>query len=245
MKRRLIALFACLFMIGMSVPQPAEAQPLIQPIQPVAQLSFPGLGEIQLTPEQKAAVEQLETEIIPQIEALLRPDQLESFKLQLDQGKSFRKAFKSLTLDPDQKTALANLIKSLPKSDAFATLTSDQKRAYFLSHKALFKPTSEEIAERIQTGMEAKGGTIPSIQDIVAKIKASIGAKSSFAPSPEEISEKIKAGMNAKGSYAPSAEEITEKINMGLKKKEMYMPTAEEIGEKITAKMKDLVQPEE
>jgi len=244
MKRRLIALFACLFMLGMSVAQPAFSQPLIQPIQPVAQLSFPGLGEIQLTPEQKAAVEQLETEIIPQIEALLRPDQLEAFKLKIEQGKSFRKAFKSLTLDPDQKTAIADLIKDLPKSDAFATLTPDQKRAYFLSHKALFKPTPEEIAERIQTGAEAKGISIPSIQDIVAKIKASIGAKNSFAPSSEEIGEKIKAGMDAKGIYAPSAEEITEKINMGMKKKEMYMPTAEEISEKITTKMKEIAQPE-
>ncbi|MBW4467739.1 MAG: hypothetical protein KME07_20115 [Pegethrix bostrychoides GSE-TBD4-15B] len=245
MKRLLIALSACFCLLGFSVP-PAESLPLalLSP-QPIAQLSFPGFGSMQLTPEQEAAVNQLETEIIPQIEALLRPDQLAEFNLQVEDGKSFRKAFKSLTLDPDQKKSLAGLIKSLPKSDAFATLTPDQKRAYFLSHKTLFKPTPDEIATRIQAGVEAKGGTIPSIQDIIEKIKTSMSGKSSFAPSSEEIADKIKAGMKDKGIDAPSIEEITEKINMGMKKKEMYMPTPEEIGEKISAKMKLLTDADE
>jgi hypothetical protein len=213
MRRIFLALFACLLVFTLTFSDLALAQPL-------AQLSFPGLNNIQLTPEQKAAVEELETEIIPQIEGLLRPEQLEEFKLQIEDGKSFRKAFKALTLTPEQKNSLAELIKSLPKSDAFASLTPEQKRAYFLNHKTLFVPTPEEIAERIKTGMKAKGGTMPSI---------------------DEITEKIKANMSAKEG-APSAEEIAEKINLGMQKKEMYMPKLQAIGEQITAKLKAFTQ---
>lgn len=236
MKHLLFILFACLTLLVLPFSASASAQPL-------AQFSFPGLNTIQLTPEQKAAVDQLETEIIPQIEEQLRPDQLDAFRLQIEEGKSFRKAFKSLTLAPDQKKSLASLIKTLPKSDAFATLTPDQKRAYFLSHKTLFKPTPEQIAERIKEGAEAKGTGMPSIEAITEKIKAGMSAKG--GPSGEAIAEKIKAGMNAKGSYAPSAEEIAEKINMGMKNKELYRPKLEAIGEKITDAVKSFTQPGE
>ena len=228
MKRLFVALFASLALFTLTFSDLALAQPWTQMAMPqsVAEFSFPGLNSIlnniQLTPEQKAAVDQLETEIIPQIEGLLRPDQLEAFKTQIEEGKSFRKAFKSLTLAPEQKQSLAGLLKTLPASDSFSTLTPDQKRAYFLSHKTLFKPTPTEIADRIKTGADAKGGGMPSL---------------------EAITEKIKAGMGAKGG-APSAEEITEKINMGMKQKELYMPKLEAIGEKIADKVKAFTQPE-
>ncbi|MFM7426644.1 MAG: hypothetical protein ACKO7W_16895 [Elainella sp.] len=235
MIRILVVLFACLVVVAnLFGAGAAQAQPLLQ-------FSFPGLNQIELTPEQRAAVNQLEDEIIPQIESLLRPDQLDDFKAQLDEGKSFRKAFKSLTLTPEQKTALASLIKSLPKSDAFATLTSDQKRAYFLSRKSLFKPTAEEIVAKIKAGGKEEGG-MPSLEEITEKIKAGMKAKETYAPSAEVISEKIKAGMKAKGSFAPSAEEIGEKINAGMKRKEMYMPNLDEIGSKIGEKMKALTE---
>ncbi len=236
MTRIFVVLFACLVVMANLIGAgPAQAQPLLQ-------FSFPGLNQIQLTPEQRAAVDQLEDEIIPQIESLLRPDQLDDFKTQLDDGKSFRKAFKSLSLTPEQKTALAGLIKSLPKSDAFATLTPDQKRTYFLSRKSLFKPTPEEIAEKIKVGAKDAEAGMPSIEEITEKIRAGMKAKETYAPSAEAINDKIKAGMKAKGEFAPSAEEIGEKINAGMKRKEMYMPDLKEIGSQIGEKMKALTE---
>ncbi len=232
MKRLCIALLSCLVMVTLSFSDLAQAYPL-------AQFPFPGSSGIQLTPEQKTAIDQLETEIIPQIEEVLKPEQIEEFEQQLEEGKSFRKAFKKLTLAPDQKNALAEVIKSLPKNDAFAMLTPDQKRAYFLNHKALFIPTSADIAEQIAASIETEAGAMPSVEEITEKIKAGMSAKEGFKPSSEEIVERIKAGMEAKGL---SSEEITEKINLGMKKKEMYMPTLDDISAKISAKLKAWTQ---
>ncbi|MGV0027613.1 hypothetical protein [Phormidesmis priestleyi] len=58
-----------------------------------------------------------------------------------------RKALKSLTLSPQQKTQLATVFESLPKKEIFAAMTPEQKQAFFAKKQEFFKPTPEEIAE--------------------------------------------------------------------------------------------------
>ena len=75
----------------------------------------------------------------------------------MGEGTAFRKAFKSLTLTPEQKTQLKAVFKDLPKKDAFASLTPEQKKELFLKKKQMFMPTPEEITEKINAGMKSKG----------------------------------------------------------------------------------------
>jgi len=124
-------------------------------------------------------LKQLETEILPQIESVLTPEQQEEFAAKVAAGTSFRKAFKAVTLTPAQKTKLSAVFKAIPKKDIFATLTPAQKKQLFLKNKQLFIPTPEEIGAKITTGMQ------------MAK------DKSPLAPSSEAIIEKITAKMKA------------------------------------------------
>lgn len=109
----------------------------------------------------KDIVTQLETEFLPKLENILSPEQREQFSSLVGQGGSFRKAFKSITLTPDQKTQLKSLLSSLPKKDAFASLTPEQKKKLFMKKKEFFKPTPDEITEKINQGMKVKGTALP------------------------------------------------------------------------------------
>jgi len=129
--------------------------------------------------EATSLLKQLETEILPQIESVLTPEQQEEFAAKVAAGTSFRKAFKAVTLTPAQKTKLSAVFKAIPKKDIFATLTPAQKKQLFLKNKQLFIPTPEEIGAKITTGMQ------------MAK------DKSPLAPSSEAIIEKITAKMKA------------------------------------------------
>ena len=94
---------------------------------------------------QEDAMAQLKTKVLPQIQDILTPEQREQLETAIVKGTSMRKAFKSLTLSPKQKTQLATVFKSLPKKEIFATMTPEQKREFFMG-KAFFKPP-EEITE--------------------------------------------------------------------------------------------------
>ena len=218
MRRLLISAFACaIVVLGFLSVGAAQAGSIVG-------ISFPTLHFAEVAAETATAKDlmtQLETEVLPQLENILSPEQRETFKTSVADGTSFRKAFKSLTLTPGQKAQLKTLLKSMPKQDAFASLTPDQKKKLFMKNKELFIPTPEEITEKISAGMKKKEGLIPT---------------------PEEIGEKINAGMKAAKAkmeeFAPSSQEITDKISAGMKKKEEFIPTPEEIGEKISAGMK-------
>lgn len=139
MKRILVSTFACMMvLLNLVVADVAQAQPLVA-------ISFPGLQSVDLS-QQKELLEQLETDILPQIESILSPEQRQQFKTAVTDGTSFRKAFKSLALTPDQKAKLGTLFKSLPKRDIFTSLTPEQKKQIFMKKTELFMPTPEELA---------------------------------------------------------------------------------------------------
>lgn len=196
MKRLLLSLLACAIMVlNLVLVSAAEAQPLME-------FSLPGFSKLELTETQQDLLKQMETEIVPQLTSILTPEQQEQFSTAVSDGKSFRKAFKALTLTPDQKTQLASILKSIPKKDIFASLTPEQKKTLFLKNKEVFIPTPEEISERISAGMKKKEMFAPT---------------SELAPSSEEISEKINAGLKKKEAFMPTPEEILDKINAKIK----------------------------
>jgi hypothetical protein len=115
---------------------------------------------------------ELENEVLPQLESIFTSEQLEQFKTDVTSGMTFRKAFKALTLNPTQKTQLKTMLKSISKKDAFASLTPAQKKQLFLKQKAIFQPTSEEIIDKINTGMTGKGVALP--EGVKAKIESGL-----------------------------------------------------------------------
>lgn len=183
MKRLLIALVAC-------------AMLLLNPLfvgSAAAIVPHPVLLADAATEGAVDWIKKLEAEVLPQLENILTPEQRDQFKTAVGEGTSFRKAFKTLTLTPDQKTQLKGLLQSLPKKDAFAALTPDQKKQLFMKKKDFFKPTPEEISDKISTGMKMKGESMP--EAIKDKLSGVMKNKEGFIPTPEEIGEKISAGM--------------------------------------------------
>ncbi|MCA6509264.1 MAG: hypothetical protein ACK6CP_01380 [Pseudanabaena sp.] len=145
-----------------------------EPAAPVAEVAAP-----KPTDEATNLLTKLETEIIPQIESVLTPEQQAEFATKVAAGTSFRKAFKAVTLTPAQKTKLSAVFKAIPKKDIFATLTPAQKKQLFLKNKQLFIPTAEEIGDKITAGMKMakdKSPLAPSSESIVEKIKAKMKA---------------------------------------------------------------------
>jgi hypothetical protein len=177
-----------LTLFSVALPTPAHALSF-------ENFSIPGLSKIDLSEQQKALFSHLETEVVPQIEQILSPIQSEQLKAAIADGTSFRKAFKAITLTPEQKTQLAGLLKSLPKKDILASLTPEQKKAFFLKKKEMFIPTPEEITERISSGIKNAEGALPDTKVITEKIKQGLEKKASFMPSIETITEKIKQAM--------------------------------------------------
>ena len=145
-----------------------------EPAAPVAEVAAP-----KPTDEATNLLTKLETEIIPQIESVLTPEQQAEFATKVAAGTSFRKAFKAVTLTPAQKTKLSAVFKAIPKKDIFATLTPAQKKQLFLKNKQLFIPTAEEIGDKITAGMKMAKDKSPlaqSSESIVEKIKAKMKA---------------------------------------------------------------------
>jgi hypothetical protein len=170
MKRLLVLLVVCVAIAFNSIWVGAANATPITPLE----LSFPYLAETQAPSSDWLT--QLEKEILPQLEQIFNPDQLEEFKRDITDGVSFRKAFKSMTLTPDQKTQLKTLLSSVSKKDAFTSLTPEQKKQLFMKKKEMFKPTSNEITNKIKT----KGVTLP--EGVQEKIDAAIKKKEAFMP---------------------------------------------------------------
>ncbi len=164
--KNLVSILACLILIlslELLNPTLAAAQTLMQ-------FSIPGFSKPDLTAQQQDLLKQLETEVLPQFEQILTPEQREQFAKKVAEGKSFRKAFKAITLTPEEKIQIANLLKTLPKRDIFATLTPEQKKKFFITKKEIFIPTAEEITDKIKTSIEAKEGIMPDLETIREKI---------------------------------------------------------------------------
>jgi hypothetical protein len=99
-------------------------------------------------PTQVDVMADLKATVLPQIQTILTPEQQEQLEAAIVEGNiSIRKAFKSLTLTPTQKSQLATVFKSLPKKEIFTTMSPAQKREFFMTKKEIFKPTAEETSE--------------------------------------------------------------------------------------------------
>lgn len=154
MKRLFVWLcFGILVLLSWEMPvSPVQAQPLMQ-------LSLPSLNTSSnqgSSKEQKALFEQIQEQVMPEIEAILYPEQYKQLETAINQGMSLRKAFKSLNLTPEEKTKLVALFKSIPKSSMFASLTPEQKKQLFLKKKEFFKPTADEIKDKTDDPISAK-----------------------------------------------------------------------------------------
>lgn len=196
MKRFFVMLAACalitLSMVGTTGM--AQAQTAVATLIPL-------LGAEAIAPPDDL-LEQVKNQILPQFETILRPEQRDRLQTEIVEAKaSLRKAFKKIALSSDQKTKLAMVLKSLPKKDVFASLTAEQKQELF-SKKAMFKPTPEDISNKINAKMQ------------MAKDKGAM------MPTPEEISQKISAKMKlaqdkaaAKTAPAAPGQKMTEALN--------------------------------
>ncbi len=256
MKRVLFSMIVCTALVfNLLISGGAEAKPMFN-------LPFlAGANNTEKLPAEELT-QLLETKVLPEIESLLTPEQREQFTLALAEGKSLRKAFKAMTLTPDQKTELAAYLKnSLYGKGVLASLTPEQKKQFFLKKAEVFTPTADEIAEKI-------GGKMPLAKDtgnvesqaltdkIAEKLKMFMSKGTGVKPTPEEIGQKIvdkkKFGqsmnpMKAKPVGTPTPEEIGERVTGKIKaaqemakQKAAEIPPAEEIGEKINEKIEML-----
>ena len=155
------------------------AEPVIETEVAAPESAAPKSVAVSKPDETTTLLKQLETEILPQIESVLTPEQQSEFAAKVAAGTSFRKAFKAITLTPTQKSKLSTVFKSIPKKDIFATLTPAQKKQLFLKNKQLFIPSSEEIGAKITAGMKMakdKSPLAPSAESIIEKINAKMKA---------------------------------------------------------------------
>lgn len=162
------------------VSEPAAVEvPASEPVSEVKASEPVAASTHKAADESTNLLKQLETEILPQIESVLTPEQQEDFAAKIAAGTSFRKAFKAITLTPAQKTKLSTVFKAIPKKDIFATLTPAQKKQLFLKNKQLFIPSSAEIGAKITAGMQMakdKSPLAPSSESIVEKVTAKMKA---------------------------------------------------------------------
>jgi ABC-type transporter MlaC component len=172
MKHVLAFIFASwLMLFNLVVASPAQAQTLVADSATATSVN---------TKPKVDYLEQIKTQLIPQLESILTPEQQTQLESAMTEGKaSFRKAFKSMLLTPEQKTQLATVFKSLPNAEAFSSMTPEQKKQLFMKKKEMFMPTPEEITQKISDGMKSK----------------ETQSKGALMPSLEEISQKISAGM--------------------------------------------------
>jgi len=136
MKQLLVSIFlSTMVLLNLVIVDVAQAQPFnATTLLGVAAVETTKPGEI---------IEQLKT----QLEIILTPEQREKFQSVIVDGKtSARKALKTLSLTPEQKSKLVTSFKALPKKDIFTSMTPEEKKQFFTSKKEFFKPTAEEIA---------------------------------------------------------------------------------------------------
>ncbi|GFE68555.1 hypothetical protein [Chroococcus sp. FPU101] len=112
----------------------------------------------------------------------------------------------------------------------FTTLSPEEKTDFFSKIKNMFKPSPDEIADKIKMKDKFK----PSPDEISEKIKTGMKMKEKFKPATTDLSE---AAEGAKAKLSP--DEIADKIKTGMKMKDKYKPTADDIAEKIKASIKE------
>jgi hypothetical protein len=153
MLRKFLAVVLCTLVSLTLVARPASAGPF--------PFSLPFFNGIDLTEGQEILIEELQSKYVPEIESILFPEQRVKFETAIQDGLSLRKAFKIMALTPQQKMDLAATMKTVPKGALFAALTPEQKKEVFMNKKEMFRPTPEEIAEKIKIGMESKAMYAP------------------------------------------------------------------------------------
>lgn len=193
MLRRFLAVVLYALVSLTLVATPASAGPF--------PFSLPFFNSVDLTESQEALIEELQSKYVPAIERILFPEQREKFEAAIQDGLSLRKTFRTMALTPQQKMDLVATIKTVPRGELFAALTPEQKKEVFMNKKEMFRPTPEEIAEKIKVGMESKAMYAPDAPG------------SETALTPEEVAEKVKLGFEKKKEFMPSMEEIKEKIS--------------------------------
>ena len=106
---------------SLNVMTPAQAQP-----DRLTQL-FPALVGIELDPNQKAKLEQLSQQTLPEIRQLLSLEQVPQFDTVIKQGKSVRVAIFSLDLSTAQQLKLNRKLQSV-RSQINQILTPTQQQ---------------------------------------------------------------------------------------------------------------------
>jgi Spy/CpxP family protein refolding chaperone len=96
------------------------------------------LNGLNLTPEQKPKVDNIQALADAQIKAILTPEQLKQLKVLADAGKADSEAFKSLNLSPEQKTKL-NEVQLDVAQQLFTVLTEEQRNKLMESMMARTK----------------------------------------------------------------------------------------------------------
>lgn len=114
---------------------------------------------------------------------------------------------------------------SLDKPD-FTTLTPEEKTDFFSKIKNMFKPSPDDIGDKMKMKEKFK----PSADEIGEKIKTGMKMKDKFKP-VDDVSEAVKG---SKPKLTP--DEIAEKIKTSMKMKNKFKPSADDIAEKIKAK---------
>ena len=198
MKRLLITITTCVLLAlgcvgGISV---ALAQPSMGTL-------LPNLLSAAPTASPDVLLEQMRSQLLPQFESILSPEQRDRLQAEMiDSKASLRKAFKKIALSTDQKTKLASVFKSLPQKEIFASLTPEQKKGLF-SKKEMFKPTPEEISDKINAKMQMakdKGAMMLTPAEISQKISTKMKLakdKAAAKTAPAATSEKATEAMNA------------------------------------------------
>ena len=203
--------------------------------------SLPWFKDVDLTTEQQKMMEKLENKYIPEIESILFPEQREIFESDIQNGSSLRKAFQDMALSFEQKSQLAVALKKIPKHTLFASFTPEQRKEIFLKKKELFMPTPEEIADKIEAGMKAKGTFETGIPESTKEFI--LEKKKLFMPTPEEIADKIETKMKAQEMLSPDmpvseskpiTEEISERIKSRIEERKQLMPTTTNSPEKVS-----------
>jgi hypothetical protein len=103
------------------ITTPAQAQP-----SSLTQL-FPALIGVELKSNQRAYLEQLTHQTLPQIKVLLTPSQVQQFDAALKQGQSVREAIFALDLSMSQRFKLTSQLQSV-RSKLTTVLTPKQQQ---------------------------------------------------------------------------------------------------------------------
>ncbi|MCU0549495.1 MAG: hypothetical protein MUC48_09125 [Leptolyngbya sp. Prado105] len=139
MKRIWIVIFACVVCVlaGFGFTSSVQAAPML--VADAAPASDPFM--------------ELKSKIVPELEKILTPEQKTQFEDAVTEGTSLKKAFKSITLTPEQKTQVGAMLKSVPK-DYFASLTPTQKRDLFMKKGQYFMEQGKAKAAKAMKAAE-------------------------------------------------------------------------------------------